>query len=47
MYQQYFMVSAGAQLILKELEERGFALDAIGEHVAIQINDTHPSMVIP
>ncbi len=46
-YQQYFMVSAGAQLILKELEERGFALDTISEHVAIQINDTHPSMVIP
>ena len=46
-YQQYFMVSAGAQLILKELEERGYALEAISDHVAIQINDTHPSMVIP
>ena len=41
------MVSAGAQLILKELDERGFAPEAISDHVAIQINDTHPSMVIP
>ena len=46
-YQQYFMVSAGAQLILKELDERGFAPETISDHVAIQINDTHPSMVIP
>ena len=46
-YQQYFMVSAGAQLILKELEERGFSPAALSEHVAVQINDTHPSMVIP
>ena len=46
-YQQYFMVSAGAQLILAELEERGFALDTLADHVVIQINDTHPSMVIP
>ena len=46
-YQQYFMVSAGAQLILKELEDRGYGLRTLSEHVAIQINDTHPSMVIP
>ena len=46
-YQQYFMVSAGAQLILDELDARGFGPDALSEHVAIQINDTHPSMVIP
>ncbi|MCI8422990.1 MAG: glycogen/starch/alpha-glucan phosphorylase [Lawsonibacter sp.] len=46
-YQQYFMVSAGAQLILQELEERGFALKELADHVVIQINDTHPSMVIP
>ena len=46
-YQQYFLVSAGAQLILDELEARGFAPDTLRDHVAIQINDTHPSMVIP
>ena len=46
-YQQYFMVSAGAQLILKELDERGVDPRHLCEHVAIQINDTHPSMVIP
>jgi len=46
-YQQYFLVSAGAQLILAELEERGYALDELADHVVIQINDTHPSMVIP
>ena len=46
-YQQYFMVSAGAQLILDELAARGFGPDALSEPVAIQINDTHPSMVIP
>ena len=46
-YQQYFMVSNGAQLILKECEEKGFELRKLHEHVAIQINDTHPSMVIP
>ena len=46
-YQQYFMVSAGAQLILDELAQRGFAPETLGQHVAIQINDTHPSMVIP
>ena len=46
-YQQYFMVSAGAQLILAELEERGFAPEELDAHVAVHINDTHPSMVIP
>ena len=46
-YQQYFMVSAGAQLILQELEERGYAPEQLADHVVIQINDTHPSMVIP
>ena len=46
-YQQYFMVSNGAQLILKEAEENGYDLYHLHEHVAIQINDTHPSMVIP
>ncbi len=46
-YQQYFMVSAGAQLILQELEERGYGPEELADHVVIQINDTHPSMVIP
>ena len=46
-YQQYFMVSAGAQLILQELEDRGYGPEALADHTAIQINDTHPSMVIP
>ncbi len=46
-YQQYFLVSAGAQLILQELEERGFSPDTLADHVVVQINDTHPSMVIP
>lgn len=46
-YQQYFMVSNGAQFILKECEEKGYDLRKLHEHVVIQINDTHPSMVIP
>ena len=45
-YQQYFLVSAGAQLILAELEERGFAPDTLADHVVLHINGTHPSMVI-
>ena len=46
-YQQYFMVSNGAQLILKECEQKGYDLHKLYDHVVIQINDTHPSMVIP
>ena len=46
-YQQYFMVSNAAQLIIKEAEERGVNLYQLHEHVCIQINDTHPTMVIP
>lgn len=46
-YQQYFMVSNAAQLIIKEAEERGVNLYHLHEHVCIQINDTHPTMVIP
>ncbi len=46
-YQQYFMVSNGAQLILKELEAAGHTCDELDKYVAIQINDTHPSLVIP
>jgi starch phosphorylase len=46
-YQQYFMVSSAAQLILKELEEAGHPLKELHKYAVIQINDTHPSMVIP
>lgn len=46
-YQQYFMVSAGAQMILEECAERGCDLHDLADYAAVQINDTHPSMVIP
>lgn len=46
-YQQYFMVCNGAQLILKEMKENGYDLHKMYEHAVIQINDTHPTMVIP
>ena len=41
------MVSNGAQLILKEMDENGYDVKKLYEHAVIQINDTHPSMVIP
>ena len=46
-YQQYFMVSAGAQLILDECTARGCNLYDLPDYAVIQINDTHPTMVIP
>ena len=46
-YQQYFMVSNAAQFILKELDEQGYDVRYMYDHAVIQINDTHPSMVIP
>ena len=46
-YQQYFMVSNAAQLILKEMKEKKYDLRKLYEHAVIQINDTHPTMVIP
>ncbi len=46
-YQQYFMVSSGAQLILKEMKEKQYDLRKMYDHAVIQINDTHPTMVIP
>lgn len=46
-YQQYFMVSNGAQLILKEMDEQGYDVKNLYDYAVIQINDTHPSMVIP
>ena len=46
-YQQYFMVSAAAQLILKELKDAGHPPASLPAHAVIQINDTHPSLIIP
>ncbi|HEY9574919.1 MAG TPA: glycogen/starch/alpha-glucan phosphorylase [Lachnospiraceae bacterium] len=46
-YQQYFMVSNGAQFILEEACKRGSNLHDLYDYVTIQINDTHPSLVIP
>ena len=46
-YQQYFMVSSGAQLILDECAARGCQLYDLPDYAVIQINDTHPTMVIP
>lgn len=46
-YQQYFMVSSGAQYILDECERKGSTLHDLPDYAVIQINDTHPSMVIP
>ena len=46
-YQQYFLVSSTAQLILKETRERGGSIEKLHESVAVQINDTHPTMIIP
>lgn len=46
-YQQYFMVSNGAQYILDECVKKGCTLHDLPDYAVIQINDTHPSMVIP
>lgn len=46
-YQQYFMVSNGAQLILDECLEKGSDLYDLADYAVIQINDTHPSLIIP
>ena len=46
-YQQYFMVSNGVRLILDEVKSSGHDLHKLSDHVVIQINDTHPTMVIP
>ena len=46
-YQQYFMVSNAARLILEEAKERGSNLYDLADYATIQINDTHPTMVIP
>ncbi len=46
-YQQYFMVSCGAQLILEEALEKGSSLHDLADFAVVQINDTHPAMIIP
>ena len=46
-YQQYFMVSSGAQFILHQMKEQKYDLHKLYDHAVIQINDTHPTMVIP
>ncbi len=46
-YQEYFLVSNAAQLILREQRERQYDLHELDKHAVIQINDTHPTMIIP
>ncbi len=46
-YQQYFMVCNAAQLILREMREKKYDLRKMYNHAVIQINDTHPTMIIP
>lgn len=46
-YQQYFMVSNAAQLIIHDEKQKGHNLRKLHKHVAVQINDTHPTLVIP
>lgn len=46
-YQEYFMASNAAQLILHEAEGNKYDIHKLNDHVVIQINDTHPSMIIP
>ena len=46
-YQQYFMVSNAAQLILDEAVSKGSNLHDLADYAVVQINDTHPSMIIP
>ena len=46
-YQQYFMVSNAAQLILMEMKEKKYDLRKMYDYAVIQINDTHPTMIIP
>ena len=46
-YQQYFLASCAAQLILQEMKERQYDLYRLPDHAVVQINDTHPVMIIP
>ncbi|MCM3762158.1 glycogen/starch/alpha-glucan phosphorylase [Alkalihalobacillus oceani] len=45
--QQYFLVSAGLQSILQQFKQKALPIDQLSRHVVIQINDTHPSLVVP
>lgn len=47
LYQEYFMVSSGAQLIIDEALQKGSNLHNLTEYAVVQINDTHPTMIIP
>ncbi len=47
LYQQYFLVSAAAQLIVDEVSDKGGDLAHLPDYAVIQINDTHPSLIIP
>ena len=46
-YQQYFMVSNAARLIIKDMKDAGHDLHDLNKYAVVQINDTHPTMVIP
>ena len=46
-YQQYFLVSSAAQMIVQEMKEKNIDLHELHKYAVVQINDTHPSMVIP
>lgn len=46
-YQQYFMVSCGAQYIVEKHIEQGYDIKELDQHIMIQINDTHPTLIIP
>ena len=46
-YQQYFMVSNAARLIIKDMKDAGHDLHDLHKYAVVQINDTHPTMVIP
>ena len=46
-YQEYFMCANAARLIVKDMQDKKFELTDLSKHAAIQINDTHPTLVIP
>ena len=46
-YQEYFMCANAARLILKDMKDKKYELTELSKHAAVQINDTHPTLVIP